>query len=67
MISDIKFFFNLNLHKYIYTVTSCLFMHIVSTEKLRKDMRDRKDMRELYFYYTFKNLFTLFISLKTED
>ena len=27
------------------TVTSCLFTHIVSTEKMRNDMRDRKDMR----------------------
>jgi len=27
------------------TVTSRLFTHIVSTEKMRKDMRDRKDIR----------------------
>ena len=27
------------------TVTSRLFTRIVSTEKMRKDMRDRKDMR----------------------
>ena len=27
------------------TVTSRLFTHIVSTEKMCKDMRDRKDMR----------------------
>ena len=29
----------------IITVTSRLFTHIVSTEKVRKDMRDRKDTR----------------------
>ena len=28
-----------------YTVTSRLFTHIVSTEKMRKDTRDRKDTR----------------------
>ena len=34
------------------TVTSRLFTHIVSTEKVRKDMRDRKDMRGTnYTYY----------------
>ena len=27
------------------TVTSRLFTHIVSTEKMRKDMTDRKDMK----------------------
>ena len=27
------------------TVTSRLFTHTVSTEKMRKDMRERKDMR----------------------
>ena len=31
--------------KKIFTVTSHLFTHIVSVEKMRKDMRDRKDMR----------------------
>ena len=35
-----------------YTVTSWLFMHIVSTEKMCKDLRDRKDMRGTkYAYY----------------
>ena len=29
----------------LYTVTSRLFMHIVSTEKMHKNMRDRKDTR----------------------
>ena len=27
------------------TVTSRLFMHIASTEKIRKDMKDHKDTR----------------------
>ena len=35
-----------------HTVTSRYFTHIVSTEKMRKDMRDRKDMRGTkYTYY----------------
>ena len=34
------------------TVTSRLFTHTVSTEKMRKDMIDRKDMRGTkYTYY----------------
>ena len=34
------------------TFTSRLFTHIVSTEKMRKDMIDRKDMRGTkYTYY----------------
>ena len=34
------------------TVTSRLFTHIVSTEKVRKEMRDRKDSRGTkYTYY----------------
>ena len=34
------------------TVTSRLFTHIVSTEKMYKDMRDRKEMRGTnYTYY----------------
>ena len=38
---------------YFITVTSRLFTHIVSTEKIRKDMRDRKDMRAIkYTYFT---------------
>ena len=32
-----------------FTVTSRLFTHIVSTEKVRKDMRDRKDMRGMKY------------------
>ena len=36
----------------VVTVTSCLFTHIVSTEKMRKDLRDRKDSRGTnYTYY----------------
>ena len=30
---------------FYFTVNSRLFTHIVSTEKMRKDMRDRKDNR----------------------
>ena len=33
------------------TVTSRLFTHIVSTEKVGKDMRDRKDMRGTNYTY----------------
>ena len=39
-------------NKFKHTVTSRLFTHIVSTEKLRKDTRDRKDTRGTkYTYY----------------
>ena len=31
--------------EYKTTVTSLLFTHIVSTEQIRKDTRDRKDTR----------------------
>ena len=34
-----------NFFRFISTVTSHLFTHIVATEKMRKDMRDRKDKR----------------------
>ena len=43
-----KFFFCMY---FLYTVTSRLFMHIVSTEKLRKEMRDRKDPRGIKHTY----------------
>ena len=33
------------MHLNQITVTSRLFTHIVSTEKMRNDIRDRKDMR----------------------
>ena len=35
----------LSRKKFYYTVTSRLFTHTMSTEKIRKYMRDRKDMR----------------------
>ena len=42
----INLFFKQNLlDELINTVTSRLFTHIVSIEKMRKDMKDRKDMR----------------------
>ena len=40
------------LHFFSNTVTSRLFTHIVSTEKIRKDVRDRKYKRGInYTYY----------------
>ena len=39
------------LHNSMYTFTSRLFTHIVSTEKMRKYMRDRKDMRGTNYTY----------------
>ena len=40
------------LLSFVYTVTSRLFTHIVSTEKMHKDTRDRKDTRGTkYTYY----------------
>ena len=33
------------MHLNQITVTSRLFTHIVSTEKMRNDIRDRKDIR----------------------
>ena len=49
----INLFFKQNLlDELINTVTSRLFTHIVSIEKMRKDMKDRKDMRGTkYTYY----------------
>ena len=48
-----------------YTFISRLFTHIVSTEKLRKDMRDRKDMRGTnYTYYISCFLILLLIKSK---
>ena len=39
-------------HNILGTVTSCLFTHTVSTEKMRKDTRDCKDTRGTkYTYY----------------
>ena len=40
------------------TVTSRLFTHIVSTEKVRKDMRNRKNKKGAkYTYYTITAVF----------
>ena len=36
---------------FLVTVTSRLFTHIVSTEKLRKDMRDLKDLRSTKYVF----------------
>ena len=44
-----------------YTFISRLFTHIVSTEKLRKDMRDRKDMRGTNYTYYISCYLILFL------
>ena len=45
---------------FYFTVNSRLFTHIVSTEKMRKDMRDRKDNRGTkYTYYSCVLVFLL--------
>ena len=47
------------------TVTSRLFTHIVSTEKRRKDLRDRKDSRGTsYTYYI--SCFLILLLLKVD-
>ena len=46
------------------TVTSCLFTHIVSTEKMGKDMRDRKDMRGTK-YTNYNSCFLILLSIKS--
>ena len=43
------------------TVTSRLFTHIVSTEKVRKDMRDRKDIRGTNYTYYISCYLILFL------
>ena len=45
---------SMNLYTYPFklaTVTSRLFTHIVSTEKIHKDVRYRKDMRVTKYTY----------------
>ena len=37
--------------KKLITVTFRMFTHIMSTEKMRKDIRDRKDMRGTNYIY----------------
>ena len=50
---------------YISTVTSRLFTHIVSTEKMRNDLRDRKDSRGTnYTYYI--SCFLILLLLKVD-
>ena len=46
------------------TVTSRLFTHIVSTEKMGKDMRDRKDMRGTK-YTNYNSCFLILLSIKS--
>ena len=49
------------------TVTFCLFTHIVSTEKVHKDMRDRKYMTGIkYTYYTITAVFWYCFYLKAD-
>ena len=47
LISNKQTFLNCTIYiiTVMCTLTSRLFTHIVSTEKVRKDMRDRKDTR----------------------
>ena len=48
-----------------YVVTSRLFTHIVSTEKMRNDLRDRKDSRGTnYTYYI--SCFLILLLLKVD-
>ena len=50
---------------YAYTVTSRLFTHIVSTEKMRKYLRDHKDLRGAnYTYYI--SCFLILLLLKVD-
>ena len=35
----------------VYTVTFLLFTHVMSTEKVRKDSRNRKDIRGTKYTY----------------
>ena len=48
----------------VNTVTSRLFTHIVSTEKIRKDIRDCKDMRGTKYTY-FKSCFLILLLIKS--
>ena len=48
------------------TVTSRLFTHIVSTEKMRKDMRYRKDTRGTKYTY-YKGCFLILILIKSRQ
>ena len=46
------------------TVTSRLFTHIVSTEKMRKDTRDRKDTRGTKYTY-YNDCFLILLLVKS--
>ena len=48
----------------LITVTSRLFTHIVSTEKVRKDMRDRKDTRGTKYTY-YNDSFLILVLVKS--
>ena len=55
----------INTLHYHITVTSRLFTHIVSKEKMRKYMRDRKDIRGTnYTYYI--SCFLILLLLKVD-
>ena len=47
------------------TVTSRLFTHIVFTEKMRKDLRDRKDSRGTNYNY-YISCFLILLLLKVD-
>ena len=62
LVIGVVFFFLIKVNE--NTVTSCLFTHIVSTEKMLKEMRDRKDMGGTNYTY---NISCFLILLLTES
>ena len=54
----------INTLHYHITVTSRLFTHIVSKEKIRKGMSDRKDMRGTNYTY-FVSCFLILLLIKS--
>ena len=51
--------------KKLITVTFRMFTHIMSTEKMRKDIRDRKDMRGTKYNY-YISCFLILLLLKVD-
>ena len=49
----------------VNTVTSRLFTHIVSTEKVRKDIRERKDTRGTKYTY-YNDCFLILLLIKSK-
>ena len=59
------FLFFKKIYKVVRTVTSRLFPHIVSTEKSRKEMRDRKDTRGVKHTYYNGSFFFILLLVKS--